>query len=124
MKENTVKERFTKGPWTACLNVPTAALPGHIIKTDYGVNRPIALVTEGGGTKGKPEQVANTYLMAAAPELYAVVEDLLDVISWLGGDGYEVDANRPNVRKAEKALAKARGEEANQQHIEAREREH
>lgn len=32
----------TKGPWKAHFNVPTAAIPGHIIKADYDPQAPIA----------------------------------------------------------------------------------
>jgi len=99
--------RFTKGPWnwssefTNDAHEPTYSLLGD---GSYG----ILSCDEPNAPQSCNRHDAN--LIVTAPELYATVEDLLDVISWLGGDGYEVDANRPNVRKAEAILAKARGE--------------
>jgi len=61
--------KHTPGPWIACLNVPTAVIEGHIIKANYDPKRPIASLWVGGGTKGKPEQVANARLIAAAPDM-------------------------------------------------------
>lgn len=62
--------KFTPGPWKAHFNVPTAMIPGHIIKADHGAEFPIASLWEGGGTSGKPTQIANAHLIAAAPALY------------------------------------------------------
>lgn len=64
----------TPGPWRAELNAPTAAMPGHIICTDDDVRHPVASLWVGGGTKGKPTQVANAHLIAAAPELLEALE--------------------------------------------------
>ena len=66
--------KFTPGPWKAQLNAPLAAVPGHLVKTDDNVERPIALLWEGGGTHGKPTQIANAHLIAAAPELYEALD--------------------------------------------------
>lgn len=69
----------TPGPWKAHLNVPTAIIEGHIVKADHGSLRPIASLWVGGGTKGKPEQVANAHLIAKAPllsECYEFIENL------------------------------------------------
>jgi len=75
------KVKHTSGPWIACLNVPTALIPGHIIKADNEVKTPIALLEEGGGTKGKPRQIANAHLIAAAPELLDALKKACEVIS-------------------------------------------
>lgn len=72
------KETFTPGPWKACLNVPAAAIPGHIIKTDDDVESPIASLWVGGGTHGKPRQLANARLIASAPDLLAALEDTVE----------------------------------------------
>ena len=69
--------KHTPGPWKAHFNVPFAAIEGHIIKTDYGAQCPIASLWVGGGTEGKPRQIANSHLIAAAPELLAACKDLL-----------------------------------------------
>lgn len=62
------KTKHTPGPWSAQLNAPTAAIPGHLIEAG-DVRHPVALLWEGVGTKGKPRQIANAHLIAAAPEL-------------------------------------------------------
>ena len=57
--------QHTKGRLVADMNVPTALIPGHIIKTAYEPHRPIASLWVGGGTKGKPEQEANARRIVA-----------------------------------------------------------
>ena len=103
--------KFTKGPWDIG-RVPIQSRGGS--NTCLKIGPFVACIYDDyrQRERGITEQeiVANADLIAAAPKLYETVEDLLDVISWPGGDGYEVDANRPNVRKAEAVLAKARGE--------------
>jgi hypothetical protein len=65
-----VEGKHTPGPWKAHFNVPTAVIEGHIIKAAHGAECPIASLWVGGGTKGKPTQLANACLIAAAPEMY------------------------------------------------------
>jgi hypothetical protein len=72
-----MKKKFTPGPWKAHLNVPTAAIPGHLIKKDDDVMLPVASLWEGGGFKGKPTQIANAHLIAAAPELLEALEQIV-----------------------------------------------
>jgi hypothetical protein len=76
-KNEMKKQTHTPGPWLACLNVPTAIIPGHIIKADYDPNRPIASLWRGGGSKGELEQIANARLIAAAPDLLAACEEFV-----------------------------------------------
>jgi hypothetical protein len=71
-----VEGGHTPGPWFADLNCPT--MPGHIIKTIADPQRPVAALWEGGGTRGKPTQIANAHLIAAAPELLEMLEAILD----------------------------------------------
>jgi len=59
------KTKHTKEPWAAHLNAPAATIPGHIIKAAYSPYHPIASLWEGGGTHGKPEQMANTERIVA-----------------------------------------------------------
>lgn len=58
--------------------MPTAIIPGHIIKQDDAVQMPIAIVPEGGGLKGKPIQICNATLIAASPDLYAALEAICE----------------------------------------------
>lgn len=66
------------GPWRVHLNVPTAAIPGHLIKTDDHIGYPVAAIWQGGGTKGIPMAIANAYLIAAAPDLFDLVNEAID----------------------------------------------
>lgn len=68
--------KFTPGPWKAHLNVPSAMIPGHIVKADHGAEFPIASIWEGGGTHGKGLQIANARLIAAAPSLYTFLQKI------------------------------------------------
>ena len=106
-----MKNDWTPGPWAAHLNAPLAAIPGHIIKTEDDPNTPVALVWEGGGSHGKPTQIANAHLISAAPDLYEALKEFLDV--WESGDandnskragarrGKMLDASRAAIAKAE-----------------------
>jgi hypothetical protein len=93
------KATHTPGPWAAHFNVPLATIPGHIIKTAYGAETPIASLWEGGGTKGKPTQIANARLIAAAPELLAALRELL-----------ALNPHAIGAASARAAIAKATGE--------------
>lgn len=70
--------KHTSGPWKAHFNVPTAVIEGHIIKADHGAECPIASLWVGGGTKGKPTQIANAHLIAAAPDMSDFIDELID----------------------------------------------
>lgn len=104
--------KHTPGPWKAHFNVPTAMIAGHIIKTDNDLMRPIASLWEGGGTKGKPTQIANAHLIAAAPELLEALRSLLAYTDMLD-EGCAVSGNPvaedPAQSAARAAIAKAEG---------------
>jgi hypothetical protein len=68
-KQKQPTDKFSPGPWVAHFNVPAAAIPGHIIKTEADPQFPVAAIWEGGGTRGRPLQVANAVLIAAAPQM-------------------------------------------------------
>jgi hypothetical protein len=118
------KTTHTPGPWRAHFNVPTAAIPGHIIKADNEAETPIASLWVGGGTRGVETQIANAGLIAAAPDLLAALEalssnpciNLGDLIYHVreregkGWDGPAVTAWGEAVEKAKAAVAKAKGE--------------
>jgi hypothetical protein len=59
--------------------------------------------------------MANAHLIAAAPDLYAALDETLDALLWaLDKDGWTWEAQPQKIREAIKsadaALAKARGE--------------
>lgn len=87
--------KHSRGPWKAHFNSPTAAIAGHLIKEDHDAEFPIALIWEGGGTHGKPLQLANAHLIAAAPELLKALKDCLPVI-----DDAEADARFKSSKKS------------------------
>ncbi len=49
---------------------------GYHIKTDDDVERVIATLWEGGGTKGKPTQRANAHVFKAAPDMLEALEEI------------------------------------------------
>lgn len=53
----------------ACLNVPTAVTPGHIIKLRDAAFTPVATLHEGFSAESKARQLAYARLFAAAPDL-------------------------------------------------------
>lgn len=80
------KPKHTPGPWCAQLNAPTAAVPGHLVEAADG-RHPVALLWEGAGTKGKPRQIANAHLIAAAPDLAALARQLVTTLDEHLSDG-------------------------------------
>lgn len=71
--------------WKAHLNVPTAMIPGHLIKEDTDVMSPIASIYEGGGTHGKEKFLQVAKAIAALPaclktmsRTLSSLEDFLD----------------------------------------------
>lgn len=103
------RTQSTSGPWKACLNVELATIPGHVIKQDDAIERPICLVPEGGGLNGKPIQIANAVLIAAAPDLYSALEALtLAAMNMPFGKGELLSP----IMQSRAALAKAKGAQA------------
>jgi len=101
--------KFTKGDWKKCT---MAMSPGDWAQLNSG-KYPITIVCRGAdviaavwGIEDEDEQ-ANANLIAAAPEMYAALQQLCDnrgVMEWL-------EMHSPCIREvAEEALAKARGE--------------
>jgi hypothetical protein len=94
--------------WKACFNVPTAAIPGHIVKAENDAETPICNVWVGGGLRGKARQIAVVNLIAAAPELLVACKALSDLYThaWdvtTGG----MFMNSDGVEKFEAAHAQA-----------------
>ena len=107
MKTNKKKINHTPGPWKAHFNVIGAIIPGHIVKADDEAECPIASLWVGGGTKGKPTQIANAHLIAAAPELLGSLIDVLGLALLKYGN---LNPDAPIVfDQARAAIAKAEG---------------
>ena len=92
-----MSEKWTPGPW---------AVNGDKIETTYGtLRRRVAIIDDGAGVES-PE--ANAHLIAAAPDLYAALKELYDVL-YAAIDGDRV-WTMDMQQAARDALAKARGE--------------
>ncbi len=75
------KHKNTPGPWLVCFFVPTASIPGHLIKADDSAKTPIGEVFgEVWSGCGSSRQIANAKLMAASPELLEACESALTFI--------------------------------------------
>jgi len=90
-----MKSNHTPGPWKAHFNVPTAVIPGHIIKRDDDVQIPIASLWVGGGTHGKTIQIANAKLIAAAPDLLEALEPFAKLAAEVFKSGNENKTTEP-----------------------------
>jgi hypothetical protein len=95
--------QITKGPWEVCFDHPdedTRASLAFIRPRGevYGGEEIADIFCCGGDT----EREANARLIAAAPDLYAALEEIINT-PWIGGKGGFV--------RARAALAKARGEQ-------------
>lgn len=108
------KEKFTPGPWKRALNMSrsgTGKVRGKSISR---------VVDSAGGVvafmRPRKRQVANLLLIAAAPEMYEALKDLMSAMDDVIANG----ANIPDCimyvvgeaqEKAKMAMKKARGEE-------------
>lgn len=105
------RPKHTSGPWKAHLNVPTAAIEGHIVKADHGAETPIASLWKGGGTHGVGTQKANALLIAAAPDLLAACETadlaLMEAITALRVNGAAKPGSTYEALKADREVIKA-----------------
>lgn len=108
------KTAHTPGPWKAHLNVPTTAIEGHIIKADgHNADCPIASLWVGGGTEGKPTQVANARLIAAAPSLYEACRDVREALGTMTSSQFAYGEDARFRDQLDEAIALATGEETN-----------
>ena len=100
-------EKFTKGPWEAGRKDMATLVEGIPSKCIYAGDSYCAIAS-GAGTEDWYEIMANAYLIAAAPELYAMLEELLnEAEDFRKRSGKEVTWED----EARQLLAKARGEE-------------
>ncbi len=87
------KEKFTPGPWAQ----GTAIYAGDV---------KVCLVLFIGSER-VGEEIANSYLIAAAPDLYEVLSDTVQFIGWDNAPESRIERILDRI---ESALAKARGE--------------
>lgn len=71
------QSKCTPGPWKIVSDAPLAVYPRYFIRADDDAGSPVAFLWEDGGSKGKPTQIANALLMAAAPEMYAACAEFI-----------------------------------------------
>lgn len=100
--------KWTKGPWMVNENshpvTISAALPeDRASGWEKGTAWPMAEVTPMlAGERGREEQIARARVMAAAPDLYEALAELVEAAPLV--------PNNPEMVAARAALAKARGE--------------
>ena len=88
-----MKEKFTQGDWSAIACVVIADKGGKVIK-------PI------GANNSNIEEVANANLIAAAPEMYRLLEEFSNMVMPTAGELYQ------KCEEAKLLLVKARGDNA------------
>lgn len=100
--------KFTKGPWIVYGDLPT-----DVVVAQSGE---CSLATLDCGCGGRTTQRANAHLIAAAPDLYEALSDMVEqaVSCFYNHYGHEQDPSDlpmpEHIEKARTALAKARGE--------------
>lgn len=104
------EEKFTPGPWKH-----TEALPRLVearVARRNGWKIPVTVCHLGEGNGWCKERKWNAFLIAAAPEMYGILEHYLDLIQ-RANDGDTVSEQKIFEQSAdiEKVLKKARGEE-------------
>lgn len=98
------KQKFTPGPWSLLFNDKT-----KVVLEQQGVAVFIA-DTYAGFTKSEEEQKANAALIAAAPEMYDLLEHYLGLIQKASeGDTVAEQKIFEQAADIEKVLKKARG---------------
>lgn len=114
------KEKFTPGPWhikcgSYCRIVDANEKP--IAKTEYQSIQSYSPYGQRRGIidDGNKERMANASLIAAAPEMYAELQDLLDAMEaglfQQAAPGVDYPAVMEKKFELRKLLKKARGEE-------------
>lgn len=107
------EEKFTKGPWFVDADFYVYGGDGRKNQGKYfdGVEFPLVCGVES-DSRDRTENKANAALIAAAPEMYDLLEHYLDLIQ-KANDGDAVSEQKIFEQSAdiEKVLKKARGEE-------------
>lgn len=107
------KTKFTPGPWFVDADFYVYGGDGRKNQGEYfdGVEFPLVCDVES-DSRDRTENKANAALIAAAPEMYGILEYYLDLIQ-RANDGDTISEQKIFEQSAdiEKVLKKARGEE-------------
>lgn len=98
--------KFTPGPWTCHRNSSFWEFGSN---SEGQLGDVCASMFDGDGERPDAEKVmeANAHLIAAAPDLYDALSDLVSSLDCSEKDGFII---RQEIKVARAALAKARGE--------------
>lgn len=100
------EEKFTKGPWSA--DSPYSTMFMVVDSQQQPITEVQCGTDEHGDYLACEKEKANAHLIAAAPELYDALEDLLEQLDMT--PELNLDSWGVYTFEAEAALAKARGE--------------
>ena len=105
--------KWTPAPWV--VDIYTAETLLHGVKPRCAVmcgdnNKVICELPEYRWHEDEKADAANAQLIAAAPELYASLEEVLEAFESCIDCGGKIDGDDELIERAEAALAKARGE--------------
>ena len=96
--------KFTPGPWRILFNDKT-----KVVLEQQGVAVFVA-DTYAGFTKSEEEQKANAALIAAAPEMYALLQKIVEIAGEAAETGYTTVTGDRILEQGKAILQKARGE--------------
>ena len=99
------KTKFTQGPWFVCLENHSLVLRQRD-RDNNGYQPPALVVATGAECVYSASEIeANAALIAAAPEMYELLSEMLD--NW---DTNDIDVLAEYAGRIERLLSKARGE--------------
>ena len=97
------EKKFTPGPWATHFVGHGESSYADILQAS---DTNVVIATCG----PVDEELANSNLIAAAPDLHDALEEAIQVIGAIGGPAYSEEQRATVCRQAVAALAKARGE--------------
>lgn len=103
--------KFTPGPWEVKpkeKNVPYLRIRGKSLGRRYKIANVLSVTAE--ESDEDRETKANAHLIAAAPEMFQTLEDVLDALTDGGLRVLSKEQNDYHVRTIKRILAKALGE--------------
>lgn len=105
--------KFTPGPWVANIETASSTWSGHAMESSiFGPNHELIADINPNYAETPDCWQSNAHLIAAAPDLYEALENLLDdykcsASEWLGDSRAQADLL---ISYADAAIKKARGE--------------
>lgn len=103
--------KFTRGPWKVGKYLGQG---GWVVHMDVGDKGRGSDIVSGVSGLDNTERLANAHLIAAAPDLYAALKQMIEAMVRyemdIAGEGDAPQRHRDLMRKARSALKKARGE--------------